>query len=216
MTRQITDNKNNILRPTRTTIEPRRQEEQTEEGGEEEEAETDETVSGYFKTIMEKLKTKRQQYSEFCSQWRLDCRAIAVTSLVMIAVTGLVMSATITLIATTYDLNRRVNRNSLRLDRLYEYMDLRSTRREQEEDDSDWKERITIPNKTFEDFTPNPTRNRAQMIQNYDNLNKKMNETMEALEKHGIRTTDIKINQPDRKRGLGRDQDAGVTSPFLG
>ena len=173
MTRQINDNKNNILRSTRTTIGPSRQEEQTEEGEEEEEGQMDETVTGYFQTILEKLKTKKQQYSEFCSQWRLDCRAIAVTSLVMIAIGSITMIATITLTATTYDLNRRVNRNSFRLDRLYEYMDLRSTRREQEEDNSDWKERITIPNKTFDDFAPNPTRNRAQMIQNYDNLNKK-------------------------------------------
>ena len=49
------------------------------------------------------------------------------------------------------------------------------------------------------------------MIQNYDKLNKKMNETTDALEKQGIRTQD-----PDKERGLGKDQDAGVTSPFLG
>jgi hypothetical protein len=114
MTRQINDNKNNILRPTRTTRGPSRQEEQTEEGEEEEEGQMDETVTGYFQTIMEKLKTKQQQYSEFCSQWRLDCRAIAVTSLVMIAIGSITMIATITLTATTYDLNRRVNRNSFR------------------------------------------------------------------------------------------------------
>ena len=80
-------------------------------------------------------------------------------------------------------------------------MDLRPTKKEQEEDDSDWKQKIIIPNRTFELFTPNPTRNRAQMIQNYDNLNKKMNETTEALEKQGIRTADIKISHPDKKRG---------------
>ena len=190
----------------------------TDEEGEddEDEEDTDETVTGYLKTIIANLTTKQQQYSVFCSTWKLDCRAIAVASLVMTAATGLVIIAIITLIATMYDLNKRVNKNSRRLDRIFEYMDLRPTKKEQEEDDSDWKHKIIIPNRTFELFTPNPTRNRAQMIQNYDNLNKKMNETKEALEKHGIRTTDIKINHPDKKRGLGRDQDAGVTSPFLG
>ena len=225
VTRKIsdnTDNMNNRVHPPRTTRTTTRDtstpEEQTDEEDEddEDEEDTDETVTGYFKTIIANLKTKQQQYSVFCSTWKLDCRAIAVASLVMTAATGLVIIAIITLIATMYDLNKRVNENCHRLNRIFEYMDLRPTKKEQEEDDSDWKHKIIIPNRTFELFTPNPTRNRAQMIQNYDNLNKKMNETTEALEKQGIRTADIKINHPDKKRGLGRDQDAGVTSPFLG
>ena len=221
VTRRITDNENsmnNIVHPTRTTTRDTSvTEEQTKEEEEDEEGEeTEETVTGYLKTIIEKLKTKQQQYSVFCSTWKLDCRAIAVASLIMTAATGLVIIAIITLIATMYDLKKQVNANSRRLDRVYDYMDLRPTKKEQEEDDNDWKHKIIIPNKTFELFTPNPTRNRAQMIQNYEKLNKKMNETTNALEEQGIRTADIKISHPDKERGLGRDQDAGVTSPFLG
>ena len=95
-------------------------------------------------------------------------------------------------------------------------MDLQATRKEQEEDDSSWKTRISNPNDTFNDFTPNPTRNRAQMKKNYTNLNNKINQTQQVLLTNGFNITDIKINQPGGQREPGRDQEQGATSPLLG
>ena len=127
----------------------------------------------------------------------------------MIAIGIITMIAAITLAITTNDLNKRVHR-------LYEYMDLQATRKEQEEDDSSWKTRISNPNDTFNDFTPNPTRNRAQMKKNYTNLNNKINQTQQVLLTNGFNITDIKINQPGGQRELGRDQEQGATFPLLG
>ena len=106
------------------------------------------------------------------------------------------------------ELKRRVNR-------LYEYMDLQETRKEQEEDDNDWQTRITNVNDNYIEFQPNPTRNRAQMRKDYTNLNNKINQTAQALIRQGF-IMDININQPGGQRELGRDQEQAVTFPFLG
>jgi hypothetical protein len=126
MRKQIEDNKNKIQHSNRTisnqnTRAPDREAEQTVQGGEEE-GQTDNNVAGYFQTILENLKTKKQNYNEFCSQWQLDCGIIAWTSLIMIAIGIITMIVAITLAVTTYDLNKRVHR-------LYEYMDLQATRK---------------------------------------------------------------------------------------
>ena len=211
MRKQIEDNKNKIQHSnstTTTTRVPDRDAERTVQE-EEEEDQTDNKVVGYFQNILQELKTKKQNYDEFCSQWQLDCGIIAWTSLIMIAIGIITMIAAITIAITTYDLNKRVHR-------LYEYMDLQATRKEQEEDDSSWKTRISNPNDTFNDFTPNPTRNRAQMKKNYTNLNNKINQTQQVLLTNGFNITDIKINQPGGQREPGRDQEQGATSPLLG
>ena len=211
MRKQIEDNKNKIQHSnstTTTTRVPDRDAERTVQE-EEEEDQTDNKVVGYFQNILQELKTKKQNYDEFCSQWQLDCGIIAWTSLIMIAIGIITMIVAITLAITTYDLNKRVHR-------LYEYMDLQATRKEQEEDDSSWKTRISNPNDTFNDFTPNPTRNRAQMKKNYTNLNNKINQTQQVLLTNGFNITDIKINQPGGQRELGRDQEQGATFPLLG
>ena len=213
MRKQIEDNKNKIQHSNRTISNqiirvPDREAEQTVQGGEEE-GQMDNTVAGYFQTILEKLKTKKHNYNEFCSQWQLDCGVIAWTSLTMITIGIITMIATITLAVTTYDLNKRVNR-------LYEYMDLQATRKELEEDNSDWRTRIKNPNNTYEDFTPNPTRNRAQMEQDYENLNRKINQTREVMRNKGINITDIKFNQLGGQREPGRGQEPGATTPLLG
>ena len=205
MNKQIEDNKNKIQHSNRTiqnrVAEPTVQEEHEEQ----EEDQTDNRVIRYFRNILQEMKTKKQNYDEFCSQWQLDCGLIAWTSLIMIAIGIITIIAAITLAITTYDLNKRVHR-------LYEYMDLQTTRKKQEDDDSSWKIRISNPNDTFNDFTPNPTRNRAQMKKNYTNLNNKINQTQQVLLTNGFNIMDIKINQ----RGLGRDQEQGATSPLLG
>jgi hypothetical protein len=95
-------------------------------------------------------------------------------------------------------------------------MDLQATRKEQEEDDSSWQTRISNPNDNFNEFKPNPTRNRAQMRKDYTNLNNKINQTQQVLLTNGFNITDIKINQPGGQRELGRDQEQAVTFPFLG
>ena len=104
MRKQIEDNKNKMR--NQTTRVPDRDAERTVQE-EEEEDQTDNKVVGYFQNILQELKTKKQNYEEFCSQWQLDCGIIAWTSLIV----------AITLAITTYDLNKRVHR-------LYEYMAL--------------------------------------------------------------------------------------------
>ena len=203
MRKQIEDNKGRI---TPTTRVPDRDTGRIEE---EEEEEEDSKVVGYLKKFLHDLKTKKQNYDEFCDQWHLDCRIIAWTSMIMIAIGIITMIVAIKLAFTTYDLNKRVHR-------LYEYMDLQATRKEQEEDDSSWKTRISNPNDTFNDFTPNPTRNKFQMKKNYTNLNNKINQTQQVLLTNGFNITDIKINQPGGQREPGRDQEQGATSPLLG
>ena len=86
-----------------------------------------------------------------------------------------------------------------------------------EEDDNQWKKRITNPNKTHNDYTPNPTRNNAKIEEFYEELNNKINGTIQALIDDGIIIPDAMINQP----GGQRDpkllyQEQGATSPLLG
>jgi hypothetical protein len=177
---------------------------------EEEEDQMDNKLVGYFQRILQKLKTKKQNYDEFCSEWQLDCKLIAWASLGMIVIGIITMVVAITLAIKTYDLNKRVHR-------LYESMDLQATKKEQEEVDSSWKTRIrNNKNDTFDDFTPNPTRNRAQMKKNYTNLNNKINQTQQVLLTNGFNFTDIKINQPGGQKEPVRDQEPVATSPLLG
>ena len=127
----------------------------------------------------------------------------------MIAIGIITMIVAIKLAFTTYDLNKRVHR-------LYEYMDLQATRKEQEEDDSSWKTRISNPNDTFNDFTPNPTRNRAQIKENYTTLNNKINHTQQVLLSHGFSITDVKINHGRQRDPHLLYREQGATSPLLG
>ena len=208
MIRQVEDNRNNIQLSIRTGREHTTREPPSETV--EEEDQTANTVIDYFKNVMEEFKTKKRSYDEFCSEWQLDCGIIAWTSLIMIAIGLATMITAILLALKTYDLTKRVHR-------LYNYMDLQATRKEQEEDDSNWQTRISNPNDTFNDFTPNPTRNRAQMKENYTTLNNKINQTQQVLLSHGFSITDVKINQPGGQRDphlLYREQ--GATSPLLG
>ena len=208
MIRQVEDNRNNIQLSIRTGREHTTREPPSETG--EEEDQTANTVIDYFKNVMEEFKTKKRSYDEFCSEWQLDCGIIAWTSLIMIAIGLVTMLTAISLAFKTYDLTKRVHR-------LYNYMDLQATRKEQEEDDSNWQTRISNPNDTFNDFTPNPTRNRAQMKENYTTLNNKINHTQQVLLSHGFSITDVKINQPGRQRDPHLlYQKQGATSPLLG
>ena len=104
------------------------------------------------------------------------------------------------------------------LNRLYEYMDAKETKKEQEEDDIYWITRFNIPNNTHNDYTPNPTRNKAKIEDNYSKLNTNINQIEDALLSQGIRIT--KINQPggqgDPNLYQSLYQSQGATSPLLG
>ena len=65
MRKQIEDNKNKMQHSNRTI--PDRDAERTVQE-EEEEDQTDNKVVGYFQNILQELKTKKQNYDEFCSQ----------------------------------------------------------------------------------------------------------------------------------------------------
>ena len=207
MIRQVEDNRNNIQLSIRTGREHTTREPPSETG--EEEDQTANTVIDYFKNVMEEFKTKKRSYDEFCSEWQLDCGIIAWTSLIMIAIGLATMITAILLALKTYDLTKRVHR-------LYNYMDLQATRKEQEEDDSNWQTRISNPNDTFNDFTPNPTRNRAQMKENYTTLNNKINHTQQVLLSHGFSITDVKINHGRQRDPHLLYREQGATSPLLG
>ena len=151
MRTQIEDNKNTINHFKRTT---RNQTTEITEQ-EEEEEQMDNKLVGYFQRLFQKLKTKQQNYEEFCEEWQLDCRLIAIASMVMIVMGIITMVVVIILAIKTYGMYKRVQR-------LYAYLDIQATKTEQEEDDNMWKTRI-MENNTHNEFTPNPTQNRFQM-----------------------------------------------------
>ena len=59
---------------------------------------------------------------------------------------------------------------------LWDYLDIQVTRKEQEEDDYMWRNRIDGGNS---EFKPYPTRNQTQMKKNYEDLLEKINQTTE-------------------------------------
>ena len=160
--KKVEDNKKSIQLPTRTEREHTTREptSETEEEEDPEEDQTRTTLIDYIRLIKEEFKLMARNYDEFCSEWQLNCGAIAWISLTMIITSLATMIITIILAVKTYDLTKKVNR-------LYEYMDAKATKKEQEEDDNQWKKRITNPNKTHNDYTPNPTRNKAKFDGNY-------------------------------------------------
>ena len=208
MIRKVEDNKKDIQLSIRRGRDHTTREPPSETV--EEEDQTANTVIDYFKNVMEEFKTKKRSYDEFCSEWQLDCGIIAWTSLIMIVIGIATTITAISLAVKTYDLTKRVHR-------IYKYMDLQATKKEQEEDDEHWQTRIANSNNTHNKFTPNPTRNNAQITENYNKLNKKINQTQEALLRHGISITVVKTNQPRGQRDPNLlYQEQGATSPLLG
>ena len=206
---KLEENKNIIQRPetavttpTTTTAEPNRS---TEQEIEEEGAEQNNRKYGYLQTFLQDLKTKKENYNDFCTKHKLDCGAIVITSIIMIIIGLANMIMAITMAVKMYCV-------CIKVQRLYNYMDLRTTRKAQEENDSHWKIRIANPNDTFNDYTPNPTRNRAQMRTNYNFLLKKINQTQQTLISNGF---NIKT-RPGRQGELEEDQDPSATSPLMG
>ena len=97
--------------------------------------------------------------------------------------------------------------------RIREYLDIKETRKEQEEDDQMWKDKIGQGDKVIR---PNPTRNKEQMKHDKNELKEMINRTardaetaennMELLRQHArwLNT-----------RGSTRDQEEEVNIPLL-
>ena len=212
MIKKVEDNKNDIKLSIRrgrdhTTREPSSEEEADEEN---EEDQTTNKMFDFLQKVWEELKTKTRSYSEFCSEWQLDCGIIVGTSVTMIIVGIATTITVIKLRNKTQDLTKRVHR-------IYEYMDLKATKEEQEENDGEWTTKITQnQNNTHNNYTANPTRNKAQIKENYTKLNRRLNTAEDIMLDHGINIKEKK-NLHERQRDpnlLYREQ--GATSPLLG
>ena len=127
-----------------------------------------ETVDGYFKRFFQKLETQKQSLQNFCKNWKLDCRVIVMSAMLMIMIgagfTALVIYITI-----------KTCRTEQRVNRIREYLDIKETQEDQEEDDRMWQENIE---KGREVKRPNPTRNHAQMQHDKRELNETINRVM--------------------------------------
>jgi hypothetical protein len=129
------------------------------------------------------------------------------------------MITAIILAVKVYNLTKKVSGLTKRVNRIYEYMDLKATKEEQEEDDGKWTLTITQnQNNTHNNYTANPTRNKAQIKENYTKLTKRLNIAAGVLLDRGI---NIKENPYDNPYERQRDQnllyrEQGATSPLLG
>ena len=98
--------------------------------------------------------------------------------------------------------------------RIWEYLDIKDTRREQEEDDQLWRENIEQEIKVLR---PNPTRNQAQMDYDKKKMNQRLNRTaqgvdmtdenVELLRQHAVNWCNTRMPT--------RDQEEEVTIPLL-
>ena len=84
----IENNKNSISSletktGNETAEEVVRDTEHEEEGDEEDDQEVTDKVEGYFLKFFQKLKVQQQSFQEFCTNWKLDCRIIALGGMVM-------------------------------------------------------------------------------------------------------------------------------------
>ena len=114
----------------------------------------------------------------------------------------------------TYHINKKV-------ERMWDYLDIQATRKEQEDDDQMWNDRIDKGNG---DFKPNPTRNQKQIKKNYEDLLQRINQTTESMTQNAnnvkvlTETTSEVITRVNRQGGWesARDQEPGAPSPLLG
>ena len=220
MMKKVEDNRKNIHLSTRTESEPEPEREPTTtESGEDPEEEMSTTSKNYFRWLKENFTLMTTNYDKFCNEWQLNCKAIAVTSVVMMGVGLATMITAIILAVKVYNLTKEVSGLTKRVNRIYEYMDLKATKEEQEEDDGKWTLTITQnQNNTHNNYTANPTRNKAQIKNNYTNLTKRLNIAAKVLLDRGINIKEKPYDNPyERQRDqnlLYREQ--GATSPLLG
>ena len=221
MMRKVEDNRKNIQLATRTESEPEPEREPTtsEPGEDSEEDQMSTTSKNYFRWLKENFTLMTTNYDKFCNEWQLNCKAIAVTSVIMMGVGLATMITAIILAVKAYNLTKEVNGLTERMNRIYEYMDLKTTKEKQEEDDGKWTLIITQnQNNTHNNYTANPTRNKAQIKENYAKLTKRLNIAAGVLLERGINIKENPYDNPyERQRDpnmLYRGQ--GATSPLLG
>ena len=221
MMKKVEDNRKNIQLATRTESEPEPEREPTtsEPGEDPEEDQMSTTSKNYFRWLKENFTLMTTNYDKFCNEWQLNCKAIAVTSVIMMGVGLATMITAIILAVKAYNLTKEVSGLTERVNRIYEYMDLKTTKEEQEEDDGKWTLTITQnQNNTHNNYTANPTRNKAQIKENYTKLTKRLNTAEEVLLNRGINIKENPYDNPyERQRDpnmLYREQ--GATSPLLG
>ena len=221
MMKKVEDNRKNIQLATRTESEPEPEREPTtsEPGEDSEEDQMSTTSKNYFRWLKENFTLMTTNYDKFCNEWQLNCKAIAVTSVIMMGVGLATMITAIILAVKAYNLTKEVNGLTERMNRMYEYMDLKTTKEKQEEDDGKWTLTITQnQNNTHNSYTANPTRNKAQIKENYTKLTKRLNIAAGVLLERGI---NIKENPYDNPYERQRDPNLlyggqGATSPLLG
>ena len=131
------------------------------------------TMDGYFQTFVQELNMQQQSLQNFCRDWNLDCRVIAMGGMFMIMIGGVCTCLVIYITIQTCNTEKRVKR-------IREYLDIKDTRREQEEDDQMWIEKIEQGTRVTR---PNPTRNRAQMDFDKGKTKEKLNSTAEWAER---------------------------------
>ena len=223
MMRKVEDNRKNIQLATRTEseTEPEREPTTIEPGEDSEEDQMSTTSKNYFRWLKENFTLMTTNYDKFCNEWQLNCKAIAVTSVIMMGVGLATMITAIILAVKAYNLTKEVSGLTERMNRIYEYMDLKTTKEKQEEDDGKWTLIITQnQNNTHNNYTANPTRNKAQIKENYTKLTKRLNIAEEVLLDRGINIKENLYDNPyERQRDpnmLYRDRGQGATSPLLG
>ena len=218
MMKKVEDNRKNIHLSTRTESEPEPEREPTTtESGEDPEEEMSTTSKNYFRWLKENFTLMTTNYDKFCTEWQLNCKAIAVTSVVMMGVGLATMITAIILAVKVYNLTKKVSGLTKRVTRIYEYMDLKATKEQQEEEDGKWTSTITQnQNNTHISCTANPTRNKAQIKKCYDELTKRLNIAEVVLLARGI---NIKENPYPYERQRDPNLlygEQGATSPLLG
>ena len=99
-----------------------------------------------------------------------------------------------------------------RVKRIREYLDIKDTRREQEEDDQMWIENIE---QDIRVIRPNPTRNRAQMDNDKGKTQERLNSTAEGAERTNGNLEMVRALALSNTRTPTKDQEKEVTSPLL-
>ena len=88
MMKKVEDNRKKIQLSTRTESEPEPEREPTtsESGEDPEEDQMSTTSKNYFRWLKENFTLMTTNYDKFCNEWQLNCKAIAVTSVIMMGV----------------------------------------------------------------------------------------------------------------------------------
>ena len=165
-------------------------------------------MEGYFQTFVQELNMQQQSLQNFCRDWNLDCRVIAMGGMFMIMIGGVCTCLVVYITIQTCNTEKRVKR-------IREYLDIKDTRREQEEDDQMWIENIE---QEIRVIRPNPTRNRAEMDYDKCKTQEWLNRTAEGAERTNGNLELIRQHTAlalSNTRTPTKDQEKEVTTPLL-